>query len=422
MLANPENLKYTLNMKGRFKVYLRNLTEILNEVLAEKYSVLLLGPRQTGKTTLVKKLLLPAFRNVLEYSLTDPQLRLEFETDPRKLIREVEAHNFPLVFIDEIQKVPQLLDAVQYLIDNQRAFFVITGSSARKLRRKGTNLLAGRVLSFYLTPLTWNEIGIKPQNYLGLKPKLKKLNSADTSLEDQLIFGSLPPVLLASNRYKELILRAYAQVYLQEEIRQEALVRKIGAFSRFLELTALESGSSPNYTQLSQQSGVSVPAIRAFFQILEDTLLVRRLDPYLKSPRKRLFSRPKYYYFDIGVRNALAKLVFSEELLKLQKGLLFEHFVILELFRRSSLPEADFSLYWWRTLNGAEVDCVIEKADGSLIPLEIKATNRINLAKLKGLISFLKTHPQAKVGYVVSLVDRPEKIKENIVAIPWWML
>ncbi len=408
-------------MRQKNKLYFRNLGIKLNKTVADKRSVLLLGPRQTGKTTLVKSLLKKK-KNVLEYSLTEPAIRLSFETDPQRLVREVEEANFPLVFIDEIQKVPQLLDAVQYLIDNRKGYFILTGSSARKLRRKGTNLLAGRVLFFSLSPFSWNELGVEGSNYFKLQPKLKTINQLNISLEDQLIFGSLPSVLLIKKEYKQNLLETYTQVYLEEEIRQEALVRKIGAFGRFLELSALESGTAPNFTQLSQQAGVSLPAIREFFQILEDTLIIKRLDPYLKSPRKRLFSRPKYYYFDIGVRNAAAKLPLRTDLLKIQKGLLFEHLVILELFRRAALPGANFRLYWWRTLDGAEVDCLIEKDDGTLIPLEIKASSIVRSSQIRGLVSFLKSHPRAKTGYVVSLVERPQKLRENIILLPWWML
>ncbi len=408
-------------MRQKNKLYFRNLGVKLNKTVTDKRSVLLLGPRQTGKTTLVKNLLKKK-KNVLEYSLTEPATRLSFETDPQRLVREVEGANFPLVFIDEIQKVPQLLDAVQYLIDNRKGYFILTGSSARKLRRKGTNLLAGRVLFFSLSPFSWNELGVGGGNYFKLQPKLKTINKLNISLEDQLIFGSLPSVLLIKKEYKQNLLETYTQVYLEEEIRQEALVRKIGAFGRFLELSALESGTAPNFTQLSQQAGVSLPAIREFFQILEDTLIIKRLDPYLKSPRKRLFSRPKYYYFDIGVRNAAAKLPLRTDLLKIQKGLLFEHLVILELFRRAALPRANFRLYWWRTLDGAEVDCLIEKDDGTLIPLEIKASSIVRSSQIRGLVSFLKSHPRAKTGYVVSLVERPQKLRENIILLPWWML
>ncbi len=184
-------------MSHKTKVLFRNLSKQLSTIIADKQSILLLGPRQVGKTTLVKEILLPQTKNLIQYSLTNPRTRLEFETDPHKLIKEVELANFPLVFIDEIQKVPQLLDAVQYLIDNHRASFILTGSSARKLRRQGTNLLAGRVLSFYLTPFTWNEIGIKTTNYLKLTPHPSQTNKIRPSLEEQLIFGSLPPVLLA---------------------------------------------------------------------------------------------------------------------------------------------------------------------------------------------------------------------------------
>ncbi len=189
-----------------------------------------------------------------------------------------------------------------------------------------------------------------------------------------------------------------------------------------MELSALESGNASNFTHLSQHSGVSLPSIKEFFQILEDTLIVKRLEPYLKGPRKRIFSRPKYYYFDIGVRNALAKLPLQSTLLKTQKGLLFEHFIILELIRRASLPKSNFRLYWWRTLDGAEVDCIIEKNDGTLIPLEIKATSSLRPAQVRGITSFLRRYPQAKIGYVASLVERPQKIHDNIILLPWQMI
>ena len=177
---------------------------------------------------------------------------------------------------------------IQYILYEKKAKFLITGSSARKLRRKGSNLLPGRVKVFHLDPLLWNEFGwIKENNIKELK--IKNINkNVDYSFEKSLIFGALPGIVnLKNDSDRKDFLKAYANIYLEEEIRAEALSRKIGAFSRFLELSANESGTSPNFTKLSMESGVSMPAIKEFYNLLEDTLIVERIDPYLKNARKR---------------------------------------------------------------------------------------------------------------------------------------
>ena len=239
-------------MQGKYKEYLRNLEQRLKQLISKQQSALIFGPRQTGKTTLVKKVLAD-YPGVINYPLQIPGIRHEMEADASCIIRHIEAHpGKPVVFIDEAQKVPELFDSVQYLIDEKKAHFIITGSSARKLKRKGTNLLPGRVKTFRLDPLLWNELGWIEKQASGIL-KIQNINTAHNySFEQSLVFGSLPGIVnLPDDGERKDILTAYTHIYLEEEIRAEALSRKIGAFGRFLELAAQESGKKPNLTKLS---------------------------------------------------------------------------------------------------------------------------------------------------------------------------
>jgi predicted AAA+ superfamily ATPase len=407
-------------MQGKKKVFIRGWEAALGQLMRRGQSALIFGPRQTGKTTLIKKLL-AGKNNTVEYLLQDPETRMELERNPSIIVRQIEAvRGKPIVFIDEAQKVPDLFDAVQILIDEQKASFLITGSSARKLRRRGTNLLPGRVKSLRLDPLTWGELGwIKQNNLSSLKSE--NINRAvEYSLEKSLVFGSLPGIVaLGNDEERKDFLNAYAHIYLEEEIRAESLSRKIGAFSRFLELAANESGTSPNLSKLSMESGVSAPAIKEFFRLLEDTLVVERVDPYLKNARKRILSSSRYYFFDLGVRNSLAKMPLSKELINTQKGDLFEHAVVLEIIRRIRALNKNYKVCYWRTSGGAEVDCVIDLGQ-KVIPIEIKAGKRTSPSELRGLSSFLDEYKSvADEGLVVTMGERPEKLSKNITALPW---
>lgn len=406
-------------MQGKNKQLLRILEAQLKSALKKKQSFLLLGPRQTGKTTIVQNILSDV-KNKAEYYLQDPSARLELEADPGRIIRQIEAiKGQPIVFVDEAQKVTEVFDAAQFLIDKKKASFILTGSSARKLKRKGVNLLPGRIKRFYLDPLSWAELGFIKEHTLS-KIAIENINkNPDYSFFDSLVYGSLPAIVNIKKSERADFLRAYAEIYLEEEIRAEALSRKIGAFSRFLELAAAESGTSPNLTKLSNESGVSAPAIKEFYRILEDTLVIERVDPFLRNARKRIMSSPRYYFFDIGVRNALARLPFSAELINAQKGTLFEHFVILELKRRMRSLNKDYKLYYWRTSGGAEVDCVIDMGD-EVIPIEIKSSKNVSLSELKGLASFLDEYKNlAKRAYVVVPEGKKEKLTEKITLLPW---
>ena len=408
-------------MQGKNKQLLRYLEKEIKKTFKNKRSCLILGPRQVGKTTLIKTALLK-FKKIMEYPLQNPAIKLEIEADPSKIIRQVEAEDKkPIVFIDEAQKVPEIFDAAQYLIDKNKATFIFTGSSARKLRRNGVNLLPGRVRYFHMSPLLWGELGYLKNNII----KELSLNNNNKNLSydfiDSLIYGSLPALPMILKNERENYLRSYSEIYLEEEIRAEAISRKIGAFSRFLELAATESGTAPNLSKLSQESGVSQPAIKEFYRILEDTLIVERVDPYLKNSRKRILSSSRYYFFDLGVRNALARLPLTKELINAQKGILFEHAIILEIIRRIRALNKNYKVYYWRTSGGAEVDCILDLGK-EVIPIEIKASKNVSLSEIKGLKIFLQDYKKiAKRGYVITMGERKEKLAENIIAVPWFL-
>ncbi|HLD61745.1 MAG TPA: ATP-binding protein [Patescibacteria group bacterium] len=406
-------------MSEKNKQFTRYLAKDIQRMIKKNNSILLFGPRQVGKTTLVSNAL-SSISNKAEYYLQNPMIRRELEVNPSKIIDQVSAYEkAPYVFIDEAQKVPEIFDAAQFLIDDRKARFIFTGSSARKLRRAGTNLLPGRVVRYFLDPLSWGELGlIKQSNVRGLE--VDNINPpASFTFKDSLVFGSLPAIASLKQPERGLFLKSYADIYLEEEIRAEAISRKIGAFGKFLELAAAESGTAPNLTKLSQEALVSQPAIKEFYRILEDTLIVERVEPYVKSARKRILSSPRYYFFDLGVRNALARLPLSPDLINAQKGVLFEHAVMLEIIRRTRLLHKDYRVHFWRTQHGLEVDCVIDMGD-EIVPIEIKASRSVSLSDIRGLRTFLEDYKKnAKRGYVITMGERKEKLAENIIALPW---
>ncbi len=407
-------------MQGKNKPLLRYLEARLKDLIAKKQSALIFGPRQVGKTTLVNKLL-EGVPKKIEYYLQNPSVRLEHEKNPSKIIGQVEAEGgHPYIFIDEAQKVPELFDAAQFLIDKKEAQFIFTGSSARKLKKTGINLLPGRVKRFYLDPLMWGELGFLKQGSIESLDMDNINRKGEYLFEDVLVYGSLPFMINITPKDRADFLKAYAQIYLEEEIRAEALSRKIGAFARFLELAAVESGTSPNLTKLSQESGVSQPAVKEFYRVLEDTLIVERIEPYIKNSRKRILSSPRYYFFDLGVRNALARLPLDYDLINTQKGTLFEHAVMLEIIARVRALNKNYRINFWRTSGGAEVDCIIDMGS-TVIPIEIKSSRVITQSDLSGLKTFLHDYPKiAKQGFVITMGEKKEKIAENITALPWF--
>ncbi len=378
----------------------RDIENPINAALKRNKSVLLLGARQTGKTTIVNQL-----KSDLSLSLVRPDLRLRYEKNPSLLTQEVSAlvsaksGRRPLVILDEIQKVPDLLDAVQDLIDRKTANFVLTGSSARKLK-KGShiNLLPGRVVSLNLNPLSILEK--TPQN-----------------LSQSLLYGSLPGIIaLKNNQTKDIDLSSYVTTYLEEEVRTEAIVRSLGAFARFLEFAATESGNIINLRKLSQNIGVAHTTIASYFQILEDCLIIKRIDSISKSlTRKKLTKSSKYLFFDLGVRRLAAKE--GSQLPSETMGKLFEQFIGLELLRAFHLSN-ETKLKFWRDPNGPEVDWIIETRK-EYIPLEIKWSNSPSIKDIKGIQPFLNEYNRAKCGYIICRCPRRMQLAKNIIAIPW---
>lgn len=370
----------------------------LTESFNKSRSLLLLGPRQTGKTTLLKEVMESKDgASVLTYHFQLPSTRQRIEADPEVLIREVEAvtqasknkRHSVRVWIDEIQLVPAVMDVLQFLIDQKKIILAASGSSVRKLRRMGTNWLPGRIQLMHLSPLTWEEAQEG-------RPRLE--------LDDMLLFGGLPGVLsLKTAQDRSEALHSYEQLYLEEEIRREAASRDLPRFARFLKLAALESGTSPNFSKIGTQVELSHTAIRSHYEILEDSLIVHRLEAFGTS-RDQTLRSPRYYFFDLGVRNAAAGIGHSPGILTLQRGVLFEHWVVLEAIARLQ-DRARFC--YWRTKQGDEVDLIIEK-DGKRVAIEIKATERPNEKDFAGLASFKKKH-DCNEAWVVCRAPRAQR-------------
>lgn len=379
----------------------RFLEDRIRHTIERDKSVFLLGARQTGKTTLTCQ-----FKSDLSISFVQPDIRQRYEKSPHLLKGEVELlanavrGKRPLVILDEVQKNPIILDVVQDLIDRGKANFILTGSSARKLRRGGKiNLLPGRIVAFRMDPFSLREFPAK-------------------ELGERLIYGSLPGIVAVGDLSdRETDLEAYVTTYLEEEIRAEAVVRNLGDFARFLELAASESGGIINLRKLSQEIGVSHTTIGAYYQILEDCLIAERVEPLTQSKtRKKLTKSEKYLFFDLGVRRLAA-----QEGTKLSRdtmGRIFEQFIGLELLRSAHTKSQKVKIRFWRDPDGPEVDWVID-AGGAYIPLEVKLTENPAPGDIRHLEVFLSEYRSAKVGYLVCQVPRKANLSDRVIAIPW---
>lgn len=384
--------------------YNRKIAPSIKHALNRGKSILLLGARQTGKSTLIQHEIKPD----LEYSFIQPADRQRYESNPTRLVQDIEGALLqrklkdPIIAIDEIQKIPLMMDVVQDLIDRKIGRFILTGSSARKLKHGSSiNLLPGRVVLMHLDPLMLNEL---PQPL----PSIEKL----------LLFGSLPAIIdQPSDDDKNIDLVSYAKTYLEEEVRAEALVRNIGSFSRFLHLSASEAGQFINLSRLSQDVGVAHTTIAGFYQVLEDCLIVERIDSlYEGSSRRRLSKAPKYLFFDLGIRRVCAEegtaLPFSI------LGKLLEQFVGIELIRQARLKPFPLNIRYWRDHAGPEIDYVLEY-DNEYIPIEVKWTRNPVEKDYQHLKIFLKEYEKAKRGFLVCQTPKWMKLTENITAIPW---
>jgi len=294
------------------------------------------------------------------------------------------------------------MDSAQYLIDKNLGQFILTGSSARKLKRNhDINLLPGRVIPIYLDALMLSELP-------ALIPNLKEL----------LFYGSLPEIILTEDQaMREELLEAYLITYLEEEIRAESVVRNLGNFARFLELAASEAGYMINLASLSKKIGVSSTTIESYYQILEDCLIITRIEPISESKtRHRLSKAQKYLFFDLGVRRVAAREGTRPPLKYL--GHLFEQFIGIELIRQARLTSQRSRIRYWRDLNGPEVDWIIDQPD-RLIPIEVKWTDAPSKDDAKHLKLFINEYKQAEKGYIICRTPNTMKISDQVTAISW---
>ncbi len=367
--------------------------------LPSKEPFFLFGPRQTGKSTLIDA---RYTKNIWKVDLLLDEAFFTYSENPgrfrKEAIEKIENEKIQTIFIDEVQRLPSLLNDVQHLMLQSPCQFILTGSSARKLKRGGANLLAGRAVERFLHPLTYAEV------------------KNSFNLEEVLLFGSLPPIWGESQERKRDILSTYVHVYLRQEIQSEGIVRNVGSFSRFLDLAASQFGEIVSYSTIGRECHLSPITVQSYYEILEDTLIGIRLQPWRKSLRKRLVAHPKIYFFDNGVTNAISKrltAVLDPQL----RGRLFEQWIIQETYRMLQYRASEANLYFWRTNHGAEVDLLIEKHGKIQAAVEIKSSSNIVGAHLAGLRSFQEESPEVET-IVVATVENAYKLDSTHI-LPW---
>lgn len=354
-------------------------------------SFFLFGARGTGKSTLLSQLF--SEDEALVIDLLRPEFFATLQGNPGELTKILAVSNKPWCLIDEIQKVPQLLDIVHSQIESRGVKFALTGSSARKLKRDSANLLGGRAFLYKLFPLTHLELG------------------DDFVLDQVLCFGSIAKIFdFNSIREKVAFLRSYAEVYLKEEILVEQIIRNVPPFRRFLEVAAAQDTEIINYAAIARDIRSDPKNIASYYSILEDTLLGFFLEPYHTSIRKRQRSSPKFYWFDTGVRRVLAGTIDLPVVARsFEFGSLFESFVVNEVYRLLTYSERSFRLSFIRVDNDLEIDLVLERAGLPTALIEIKSTTSANENHTAALTKYLKDIPNSQ-AYLFSLDITPKKI------------
>ncbi|MBQ3688483.1 MAG: ATP-binding protein [Bacteroidales bacterium] len=357
---------------------------------AKEGSVFLFGARQTGKTTL----LLQLFPENKFYDLLENDTFERFRRNPSLLRQELMTLNEgDIVIIDEIQLIPELLNEVHWLIVRKNLHFILSGSSARKLKRKGVNTLGGRALLNILYPLTSDEV-------------------PDFDLIRAINHGMIPSHYLSSAAMIQKKLQAYISVYLKEEIKAEALVRNLSTFNRFLEVAALTNGEMVNYNNIAQDCGIDAKTVKEYFAILEETLIGFMVPAFEKTVKRRLNQAPRFYFFDVALPNYLLKRTNlqpgSEDF-----GHSFEHLMIQEIRAFLGYNNYENALTFWHTYSGYEVDAVL---CGGKTAIEFKSSKEVQSKHLKGLKAFKEEHPEARL-IIVSL-DKEPRIFNEVEVLP----
>ena len=357
-------------------------------------SAFLWGPRKTGKSTLLRFL----FPESIVYDFLKTDLLVQFAKRPALLREQLLAYSIESllkqpVILDEVQKVPQVLDEVHWLIENKKIQFILCGSSARKLKRGQANLLGGRAWRYELFPLTSREV-----KNLDL---LRALNQ-----------GMIPDHYLTKQYLKSI--KAYVYDYLKEEVFSEGLTRNIPAFSRFFEAMGYNHGELINYSSIARDSGIDSKTVKEYYQILVDTLLGRFVLPFKRRQNRQVITKaPKFYLFDVGVAGILS----GRRLTELQGrefGRAFEHFIFMELAAHSSYSELDYDIYFWRTKTGLEVDFILGNGE---VAIEVKGSSRVDNRNLRALKAFNEEHSPQKSFIVAN--EKQERIVDNIHILPW---
>lgn len=366
----------------------------------KEMSILLLGPRQTGKSTY---LLNQLGQNVHIVDLLNPEIYRDLQKQPGLLSEFVAAQvaqGTSIICIDEIQKIPELLDVVHSLIEKHKKLrFLLTGSSARKLKMTGANLLGGRVLPMFMHPITSFE-------YLN--------ENKNNNLKKLIQHGGLPSVITSDEPYRRL--KAYVGIYLQEEIKAEGFVRNLNDFSKFLEVAALTNAEQLDYVAVASDAQISARTVAAYYQILQDTLVGYLLEPYRKTKTRKAVAKAKFYFFDVGVANHLTG---REQLAEgtPEYGKAVEHFIFTELIAFKDYFEKDFKLYYWRSTSKFEVDFLIQNQKNEFIAIEVKATKKIDHGDFKG-IKALEDDIKISRKIVVSLEPQARKTAEGFEIYP----
>ena len=368
--------------------------------LPKDHSLFLFGARNTGKSTLVKEIY---GDSCLTLDLLKKKTEARFLRNPDELYDIVMGLSDEIthVIIDEVQKIPALLDVVHSLMGDTNKYFIMTGSSARKRKQGGANLLAGRAFVYHMFPLTHIELG----------------NAFD--LDQALHWGTLPDIFtLNSDEMKKEFLYAYAHTYLKEEIWNEHFIRELDPFRRFLEVAAQCNGKLINFSNIARDVGVSDKTIRSYYAILEDTLIGFFLEPYHDSFRKRLSHQPKFYFFDTGIVRALA---FMTDVILVKKtnayGNAFEHFILLECVRLNSYHRLHYKFSYLRTQNDAEIDLIVERPGKALLCIEIKSTEAVSRENISSFISLTNDLKNAEAICICN--DEYAKKIDHVMVLPW---
>jgi len=372
---------------------MQTMPRLLEIKLPKGQSAFLWGPRKTGKTTFLRA----TFPDSLSYDLLQTDLFLEFVKRPF-LLREQLLAASPKqlkepVIIDEVQKVPQLLDEIHWLIENKHLRFILCGSSARKLKRGKANLLGGRAWRYEMHPLVSAEV-------------------ADLDLLKALNRGMIPVHYLQEEYRKSL--QAYVRDYLKEEVFDEGLTRNIPAFSRFFDAMGYSHGELTNYTNIARDCGVDAKTVKEYYQILTDTLLGTMLEPYKKRQDRHVILRAgKFYLFDVGVAGAI-----THRRIPVEKGEPFgkavEHFILMEILAYRAYRELGYSVNFWRTKSGLEVDFILGQGE---VAIEVKGTSRVDHTDLRPLRTFIQEYGPARAFVVCN--ERVPRVHEEIRIVPW---